>query len=166
MSTKEQSPTNPMPPVSTTPAPSEAAKPMPKIELPFNYLSSGYLKGTEKARYPDPALTEAAETIARALAQGGMKYSNFNKISRTLRHVKSSSYPLEAKISALKRTLPMALYFVQKNNAPQLLVDFLSKHIQSLHDEKEYGVLLEHFEAIGCYLKIAESPSPAPDREV
>lgn len=159
MSTNEQSlkPTSsdvskPLP-VSTTPAPSEAAKPM--LQLPPDYLKHGFYKGEGNKQYPDPNLVPLAHDLASLLHMGGLTPARYNPLLRDLKRAKKKSLPFEAKTGAVNSLIPKALRLVAKKQAPELLVKIIQANLTALKNPEDYPALYDHFENIGAYLQVA-----------
>ena len=139
---------------SETAEATEATKaPEASSSLPADYLSEGYYKGEGAARYISPDLVGIiAQTIAKALADGGLKQTAINSILRGLKRADKKTLPLDAKRGALTGAIVTAKQLHQRKHAPTLLVDILECNRAAVQDGEDYKAAVKHLTAVGVYL--------------
>ena len=121
--------------------------------IPAEYLRGGYYKGEGAARYINPDLVGImAQTIAKALADGGLKPSGINPILRELKKSNKKTLPLDAKRGALTGAIVAAKQLHQRKRAPTLLVDILECNRAAVQDGEDYKAAVKHLTAVGVYL--------------
>lgn len=121
--------------------------------IPAEYLRGGYYKGEGAARYISPDLVGIiAQTIAKALADGGLKQTAINSILRGLKRADKKTLPLDAKRGALTGAIVTAKQLHQRKHAPTLLVDILECNRAAVQDGEDYKAAVKHLTAVGVYL--------------
>ena len=93
-----------------------------------------------------------AQTIAKALADGGLKPSGINPILRELKKSNKKTLPLDAKRGALTGAIVAAKQLHQRKRAPTLLVDILECNRAAVQDGEDYKAAVKHLTAVGVYL--------------
>lgn len=118
-----------------------------------DYLAEGYYKGESSGRYINPDLVGVmAQTIAKALADGGLKSSGINPILRELKKSNKKMLPLEAKRGALAGAIVTAKQLQQRHRAPGLLVDILERNRGAVQTDADYKAAVKHLTAVGVFL--------------
>lgn len=121
--------------------------------IPAEYLRGGYYKGEGAGRYINPDLVGImAQTIAKALADGGLKPGGINPILRELKKSNKKTLPQEAKRGALSGAIVTAKQLQQRKHAPTLLVDILECNRAAVQDGEDYKAAVKHLTAVGVYL--------------
>lgn len=139
---------------STTQTPPPATNSSAIDNLVPDYLSGGYHKGNEKARYIDPALVDQAEVIGKALAANGVRSTTLNKMVRTLKAAKR--LPYEAQEGALKKLIPQVIDLENKKKAPLLLREIVERNRTEVQNAADFVACLDHFKDIATFLAAAQ----------
>ena len=119
--------------------------------LPKDYLANGYHGTTDKGeKYLLPEFVgEYAETMAKLLAD--MKEADLNRLLRSLRRNKKSSFPYPARKSAALELIPMAMALVNRKKAPICLLSFIKDNVDHIHSDEDWHYFLRHFEAVSAF---------------
>lgn len=149
---KEQAPTPSTDSTTQTPPPATNSSAIDNL-VP-DYLSGGYHKGNEKARYIDPALVDQAEVIGKALAANGVRSTTLNKMVRTLKVAKR--LPYEAQEGALKKLMPQILGLEQKKKSPVLLREVVERNRTAVQNEADFAACLDHIQDIAVFLAASQ----------
>ena len=121
--------------------------------IPAEYLRGGYYNGEGAARYISPDLVGImAQTIAKALADGGLKQTAIKSILRGLKRADKKTLPLDAKRGALTGAIVTAKQLHQRKRAPALLVEVLERNRVAVQDGEDYKAAVKHLTAVGVYL--------------
>lgn len=130
---------------ATIPATTDSA-----ARLLDNYLKTGYYQGEGKGRYVDPALTDQAAVIGKALAESKVPPSAVNKMVRTLKA--ASRLPYAAQQGALKKLTPQVLDLENKKKAPPLLREVVERNQRAVQNEADFAACLDHFKDMSIFL--------------
>lgn len=119
------------------------------VKLPGDYLLDGYKN--ENRRYDVKYVTSTAEDIAGLLFKARMSGKTFAAFFNRMQYFPRTSDIDRLKLEAGK-LIPLAVNLVNKNQAPQIFVDFLRANLAAIRVSQDFYFFRDHFEAVACYL--------------